>query len=89
MFVLFRDIPLKMHVPLPEENFFKVPRDSFPLLNEMQVYVVATNAFGQATSNLLVVDPIKTGQNWTCTLRKGKQNQDQNGFCLALTVLRL
>ncbi|XP_027005581.1 granulocyte colony-stimulating factor receptor [Tachysurus fulvidraco] len=56
------DIPLKMHVPLPEENFIKVPRGSFPLLNEMQVYVVATNAFGQATSNLLVLDPIKTAK---------------------------
>ncbi|KAK3572127.1 hypothetical protein QTP86_022205 [Hemibagrus guttatus] len=52
--------PLKMHVPLPEDNFFMVPRDCFALFQEMQVYVVAMNAFGQARSNLLVLDPMTT-----------------------------
>lgn len=38
-----------------------VPRGGFALFNEVQVYVVAMNADGQATSNLLVLDPMKTG----------------------------
>lgn len=50
-----------MHHPLPEENFFKVPRECFALFQEMKVYVVAMNAVGQARSNLLVLDPMKTG----------------------------
>ncbi|XP_058249970.1 granulocyte colony-stimulating factor receptor isoform X7 [Hemibagrus wyckioides] len=52
--------PLKMHLPLPGENFFKVPRECFALFQEMQVYVVAMNAIGQARSNLLVLDPMTT-----------------------------
>ncbi|XP_026782332.3 granulocyte colony-stimulating factor receptor isoform X2 [Pangasianodon hypophthalmus] len=49
-------------VPSPEENFYRVPRVGFALLHEVQVYVVARNALGQATSNLLVLDPMKTAK---------------------------
>lgn len=65
MFVLFRDTssPLQRftYVPPPEEHFYSVPRGGFTFFHEVQVYVVAMNALGQATSNLLVVDPMKTG----------------------------
>lgn len=65
IFVLFRDTssPLQRfaYVAPPEENFCRVPRDGFTLFHEVKVYVVARNALGQATSNLLVLDPMKTG----------------------------
>ncbi|TSK34915.1 Granulocyte colony-stimulating factor receptor [Bagarius yarrelli] len=54
--------PLKMHVVSPNENSFTVSRDWFPLFYEMQVYVEATNAFGQTKSNILVLDPMKTAK---------------------------
>ncbi|XP_053488053.1 granulocyte colony-stimulating factor receptor [Ictalurus furcatus] len=50
------------YAPPPEENFYRVPRGGFTLFHEVQVYVVAMNVFGQATSNLLVLDPMKTAK---------------------------
>lgn len=45
----------------PKDNFCRVPRGGFILFHEVQVYVVAMNDFGQSTSDVLVLNPMKTG----------------------------
>lgn len=65
-FVLFRDTSSTLqwknaYVVPPDVNFYRVPRGGFTLFHEVNVYVVAMNALGQAISNVLVLDPMKTG----------------------------